>query len=76
MRLARKTGEIDAPRRSAETAKTRPCDGVLTAGIVPCYMMTQAAAIRESAPRAGDADRGNRLIPEPGAVTDNPREEP
>jgi len=39
-------------------------------------MMAQIAASPGSLGGTGGADRGNRLIPEPGAVTDNPREEP
>ncbi len=39
-------------------------------------MMTQIAGVPEPLGGTGVADRGNRLIPEPGAVTDNPREEP
>ncbi len=37
-------------------------------------MMAQIAASLESLGGTG-ADRGNRLIPEPGAVRDNPRRE-
>ena len=39
-------------------------------------MMTQIAGGPESLGGPGVAGRGNRLIPEPGGDTDNPREEP
>ncbi len=38
-------------------------------------MMTQIGVTAGSAAGAGGADGGNRLIPEPGAVTGNLREE-
>jgi len=67
------------------TAKTHAYDGILTEGIVPCYMMTQIVgdgdgsdrlARVDSADRSiGDSARGNRLIPDPVGISDNPREE-
>jgi len=39
-------------------------------------MITQSIAAAGSPVATGETDTGNRLIPEPGGVTGNPREEP